>query len=54
MKKKLKELSQGQSTAEIIRENEKIIKFATIYAIAYSIIMVGLIIAFIYCKIKGI
>lgn len=38
----------------LIEENKKIIKYATIYCVMYSIIMIGLIIAFIYCKLKGI
>lgn len=42
------------TSTTLIEENKKIIKYATIYCVLYSIIMIGLIIAFIYCKLKGI
>lgn len=42
------------TSTTLIEENEKIIKQATIYIIVHSIILIGLIIAFIYCKLKGI
>lgn len=42
------------TSTTIFEENEKIIKTATILCIAISIISVGLFIALIYCKIKGI
>lgn len=45
---------KGKSTSELLEENEKIIKFTIIFCIVYSIIYIGLIIAWIYCKIKGI
>lgn len=45
---------KGKSTAEVLEQNKKIIKFSILFLIAYSIIYIGLIIALIYCKINGI
>lgn len=50
----MKKIKRGKSTAELLEANEKIIKFSIIFIIVYSIIYIGLIIAWIYCKIKGI
>lgn len=50
----MKKNDYGESTGEIFKQNEKIIKFATIFCIAYSIIFMGLIITWIYYKTKGI
>lgn len=47
-------LSKGTSTKEILEENEKMIKFLTIFGIIFTIVYVILIIAWIYCKNKGI
>lgn len=55
MKKKLnQDFDIHDSKTKVFKENEKLIRDATIYCIAHSTIVVGLIIAFIYCKIKGI
>lgn len=53
-KKQNQDFSMNDSRAKVFKENEKLIRDATIYCIVHSIIMVGLIIAFIYCKLKGI
>lgn len=45
---------KGKSTSELLEENERIIKFTIIFCIVYSIIYIGLIIVWIYCKINGI
>lgn len=47
-------MKKGKPISEIVFENEKIIKYATIYCIVYSIIVIGLIIALIYCKVNGL
>ena len=50
----MKKVKKGKSTTELLETNEKIIKFSIIFMIVYSIIYIELIIAWIYCKIKGI
>lgn len=49
-----KEKNKFRTSTTTFEENEKIIKQATIYIIVHSIIVVGLIIAFIYCKMNGL
>lgn len=53
MKKKEK-IIYGPSGAQIIKENEKIIKYATIFCIVYSIIYFGLLLVLLYCKINNL
>jgi len=53
MRKKTKIVS-GTSRENFFEENEKMIKRLTIFLVIYSIIYLGLIIAWIYCKIKGL
>lgn len=52
MKKKEK-IIYGPPGTQIIKENEKIIKYATIFCIVYSIIYFVLLIAWVYCKINN-
>jgi hypothetical protein len=44
----------GQSSTQIIKQNEKIIKYATIFCVAYSIIYIVVFIAWVYCKINNL
>ena len=44
----------GPPGYDLIKKNEKIIKYSTIFCVVYSIIFIGLMIAWIYCKVKGI